>query len=153
MSSLFPPSGPNLPAFQSLLITGPYHSSAPVHLLLSHVEQNFSQKAILFVPSRQVAINAIQDQWLNMNAGSGEICRRLSQVDVLSVLFSFVTRTFHVDGFAIRYPPTPAHLTLLMAMMHTFNETFHHSKTTFEIAPTLLVFYELSLYFLEGQHT
>lgn len=40
-----------------------------------------------------------------------------------------------------------------MTMMHTFSETFHHVKTTLEAVPSLLVFYELSPYFSEGDHT
>lgn len=85
MSTLFPPSGPPLPPFHSLFIQGPYHSSAPAHLLISHVREDLSRKAVFFAPSRQHALGAFQDQWLNANAGNGYVAQCSSRIDVLSV--------------------------------------------------------------------
>ena len=45
---------------------------------------------------------------------------------------------------ACSYPPTPAHLTLLLNMLHVYEGTLHHPKTTLPEAPTLLVLHELS---------
>ncbi len=45
------------------------------------------------------------------------------------------------------YPPTLAHLRLLLSMLHEYDTMVHHEKTTLDVAPSLLVLHEISSYF------
>lgn len=88
MISLFPPPSPNLPSFQTLLIQGPYHASAPLHLCLSHARQHSPTKIILTSPSRdefKSTMQAFNDNWLNIHGGDGLTSGAASQVQVLLV--------------------------------------------------------------------
>ena len=67
MASLFPTPSPTLPDFESILIHGEYHTSAPLHLILSHCARNPKSRAVLITPSRQRFKEALQhfnDEWL-----------------------------------------------------------------------------------------
>jgi hypothetical protein len=93
MPSLFPDSGsgtnsPSLPPFQTLLINGSYHPSAPIHLCLSYVACNPSSRVIFITPSRQsfeVALRDYDDAWLGQNSGSGKIHALSSRTTILCV--------------------------------------------------------------------
>ncbi|CCM04808.1 uncharacterized protein FIBRA_07001 [Fibroporia radiculosa] len=128
MASLFPPPGPGLPSFRTMLFKGPYHASAPIHLMLSHVASNPKSKALMLSPSRQslaLALVDFNDEWLNTHGADGATCDASSRVNIL-------------------YPPTRAHYTLLLSMLHTHQGTFHHPKTTLPISPSLLILHEIS---------
>lgn len=128
MTTIFPPSGPFLPPFRTLLVQGPYHPSAPIHLMLSHNAKSPKAKAIMISPSRQQLCSSLtefDDEWLRANGGTGRVCDASSRVDIL-------------------YPPTPAHFVLLLSMLHVYEGSFYHPKTTLPSAPTLLVLHELS---------
>ncbi|KAI0776032.1 hypothetical protein BD413DRAFT_470117 [Trametes elegans] len=132
MYSLFPaPIDPTLPEFQSLLVKGPYHASAPVHLLLSHSAVHPEAKAILLTPCRstiQHALVDMNDEWLDRKSGHGRVGAASRRTEVF-------------------YPPTLAHLRLLLSMLHEYDGVLHHAKTTLDVAPSLLVLHELSAYF------
>ncbi|KAI0921291.1 hypothetical protein AcW2_006308 [Taiwanofungus camphoratus] len=131
MTTLFPSPCPCLPAFRTLLISGPYHPSAPVHLTLSHNAQSPSAKAILFSPSRQTfatALKGFNDQWINEHGADGSTYRSSSRVNIF-------------------YPPTSAHLNLLLHMLHEYNNSFCHSTTTLDVVPSLMVLHEISAFF------
>lgn len=92
MSSLFPPlaHAPLLPVFDSLLITGSFHPTAPIHLCLSHLSRGQDLEAIIITPSRQAIIQALQeyhDDWLTANSGTGRYTDVSSRVKVLSVFY------------------------------------------------------------------
>ncbi|KAI0352868.1 hypothetical protein OH77DRAFT_1408366 [Trametes cingulata] len=131
MSTLFPEPGPRLPDFQSLLLKGSYHASAPIHLVLSHIAQDADARAILLTPHRGSFKNALvdlNDESLDRTNGHGCTCALAQRTDVY-------------------YPPTLAHLRLLLSMLHEYDGTLHHTKTTLEAAPSLLVLHEISSYF------
>ncbi|KAH9947261.1 hypothetical protein B0H21DRAFT_739545 [Amylocystis lapponica] len=136
MPSLFPSSSstdPVLPPFRTLLLKGPYHTSAPFYFLLSHVAQNSSAKALMLTPSRQALMSAskqFSDEWLSAHGGEGRTCHWSSRVDIL-------------------YPPTPAHLVLLLSMFHRHDGSYYHPTTTVDDAVSLIVLHEISSYFSE----
>ncbi|KAK0490624.1 hypothetical protein IW261DRAFT_1433219 [Armillaria novae-zelandiae] len=135
MISLFPGFEPQLPSFTSLMIQGPYHASAPIHLALSHTSQANSSSAVFLSPSRQlvtVALKEYNDLWLATHSGQGRVSEMSSRVNML-------------------YPPTPTHLAFLLA---SFEVSEHgpahtlHPKTTLDAPPGLIILHELSAYFL-----
>jgi len=132
MASIFPPPGPNLPSFCTLLIQGPYHPTAPLHLALSHVAANPTAKAVVLSPLRHKVLESLNlalDEWLTTHGGEGRVCNAASRVDIL-------------------YPSTPVHLSLLLSMFHKYTGAFYHPKTTLDKGTSLIVLHELSSYFL-----
>ena len=92
--SLFPPPGPPLPPFRSLLVKGKYHASAPIHLCLSHALLPETKKVVLVVPSRRAlkaSLKQLNDEWIKIHGGEGRNTGAASKVDVLSVQPSFRT--------------------------------------------------------------
>jgi hypothetical protein len=90
MTTLFPLPSPTLPEFTTLLLTGPYHASAPIHLCLTHLASRPGSRAVLLTPSRDnfvAALRDLNDDWLNECGGYGAVSEVLSRVDVLSVSF------------------------------------------------------------------
>lgn len=88
MTTVFPLPSPTLPGFTTLLLKGPYHASAPIHLCLTHLASRPGARAILLTPSRDYFIAALRDlndDWLNECGGYGAVSQVLSRVDVLSV--------------------------------------------------------------------
>ena len=88
MSSLFPPPGPQLASFKTLLVKGKYHPSAPIHLSLSHIARSNDSEAIIITPSRKKITAALQeynDDWLAVNSGLGAITCISPRVKLLSV--------------------------------------------------------------------
>lgn len=87
MASLFPQPGPLLPGFPTLLITGPYHASAPIHLALTlNAELGPQAHALILAPSRTLFKNAIQrlnDHWLYTNSGTGRNATLATSVTLL----------------------------------------------------------------------
>lgn len=89
MLSLFPGFEPQLPSFTSLMIQGPYHASAPIHLALSHTSQANSSSVVFLSPSRQLVTVALQeynDSWLATHSGQGRVSEMSSRVNMLFVL-------------------------------------------------------------------
>jgi hypothetical protein len=89
-ASLFPHPGPSLPPFRTLLIKGSYHSSAPIHLCLSHTSQNPNSKAVLLTPSRQNLVDALTQYHDDRSTLHSEVNRDVdvtSKIDFLSVFY------------------------------------------------------------------
>src|SRR5579863_6881652 len=96
MTTVFPLPSPTLPAFTTLLLKGPYHASAPIHLCLTHLASRPGSRAVLLTPSRDnfvAALRDLNDDWLNECGGYGTVSEVLSRVDVLSVSFFVVLCT------------------------------------------------------------
>ena len=90
MTTLFPLPSPALPEFTTLLLKGPYHASAPIHLCLTHLANRPGSRAVLLTPSRDnfvAALRDLNDDWLNECGGYGTVTQVLSRVDVLSVSY------------------------------------------------------------------
>ncbi|KAF8901696.1 hypothetical protein CPB84DRAFT_1679571 [Gymnopilus junonius] len=87
MLSLFPPpQPPSLPDFSTILITGPYHQSAPVHLALSSNTINPTGSTVIFAPSKETLKEGLQqlnDCWLTAHSGQGAITEITSKATVL----------------------------------------------------------------------
>ncbi|EGO01761.1 hypothetical protein SERLA73DRAFT_48459 [Serpula lacrymans var. lacrymans S7.3] len=84
MSRLFPPAGPVLPPFRTILIQGQYHASAPIHLCLSTVTPETS--AIILSPSREALVRSLQgynDEWINNHSGHGSISSMSANIRML----------------------------------------------------------------------
>lgn len=108
MASLFPPPSPGLPPFRTLLVQGPFHPSAPVHLMLSQNAQNQKGKALMITPSRQTLAAALVecgDEWLKIHGGHGQTCSASSRVDILLVLYRIsVSKVIPTQDIATRQP-------------------------------------------------
>jgi hypothetical protein len=88
MTTVFPLPSPMLPDFTTLLLKGPYHASAPIHLCLTHLANRPGSRAVLLTPSREnfvAALRDFNDDWLNECGGYGAVSQVLSRVDVLFV--------------------------------------------------------------------
>ena len=100
MTTVFPLPSPTLPEFTTLLLKGPYHASAPIHLCLSHLANRPGSRAVLLTPSRENFIAALRDfndDWLNECGGYGTVSQILSRVDVLFVSFMGSQHAQHID--------------------------------------------------------
>ncbi|KAH7903280.1 hypothetical protein BJ138DRAFT_1020892 [Hygrophoropsis aurantiaca] len=132
MLRLFPEPAPFLPPLKTLLIQGPYHPSAPIHLCLS---TPLNSKALVLSPSRQALTQSLveyNDNWINDYSGIGNITRISSQVDIF-------------------YPSTPGHLVALLSSLRAHDASINapiNPKTTLDLAPSLIVLHEPSAYFL-----
>ncbi|KAJ7774108.1 hypothetical protein B0H14DRAFT_2474877 [Mycena olivaceomarginata] len=135
MASFFP-SGPALPACKSLVVKGPYHPSAPIHLALSH-SANFPDTCILMItPSRETMATALRehnDDWMSAHAGQGNVLQ-----------LSSCTTVF--------YPPSPAHFAYLVSVLTTDHQS-QNSTAILDQTPSLVVLIELSAYFLADVET
>lgn len=90
MTTIFPLPSPTLPDFTTLLLKGPYHASAPIHLCLTHLANRPGSRAVLLTPSREnfvASLRDFNDDWLNECGGYGAVSQVLSRVDVLFVSF------------------------------------------------------------------
>ncbi|KAJ7284095.1 hypothetical protein C8J57DRAFT_1294378 [Mycena rebaudengoi] len=136
MASLFP-SGPKLPEFASLLVKGSYHPSAPIHLALSHAAHFPGTRTLLITPSRQTMVLALQnynDDWISTHSGKGKT------LDLASLATAY-------------YPPSPAHLALLLTILSTDDRRPSlNPTTTLDRPPSLIILHELSAYFLPDVH-
>jgi hypothetical protein len=94
MTTVFPLPSPTLPKFTTLLLKGPYHASAPIHLCLTHLANRPGSRAVLLTPSREnfvAALRDFNDDWLNECGGYGAVSQVLSRVDVLFVFIPLNT--------------------------------------------------------------
>ncbi|KAJ7068572.1 hypothetical protein C8F01DRAFT_1118593 [Mycena amicta] len=130
--SLFPSgSGPDLPAFKSILVKGPYHASAPVHLALSFAAKFPDMRIVMITPSREAITTALRehnDNWMMSDSGKGPVLE-------LS------------DCTMVYYPPTPAHFAYLISTLSTSAEGTDPKAILYR-PPSLIVLIELSAYFL-----
>ncbi|KAH9954366.1 hypothetical protein BGW80DRAFT_1190497 [Lactifluus volemus] len=136
MTTVFPLPSPALPEFTTLLLKGPYHASAPIHLCLTHLANHPGTRAILLSPSRDnfiAALRDLNDDWLNECGGYGVVSQVLSRVDVF-------------------YPSTPHHASLALSMLRVSQP--EKAPSQLEIAsPCLLLLHEFSSYFLDQENS
>lgn len=74
MATIFPLPAPELPTFHTIVFSGPFHPSAPIHLMLSHNLRDPRGKAIFISPSRSSFLGDLakfDDEWLNIHGGDG----------------------------------------------------------------------------------
>ncbi|KAL0949598.1 hypothetical protein HGRIS_009645 [Hohenbuehelia grisea] len=138
MLSLFPPLHDLellVPECRTLLVKGPYHASAPIHLALSSVRHSQESTVLIISSSRVNIVRELQcykDQWISSVSGTGRSMALAANIQLM-------------------YPTTPAHLALLLSMIHASDPTGDvswHSKSTFSNPPSLVILHELSSYFL-----
>lgn len=134
MTTVFPLPSPTLPDFTTLLLKGPYHASAPIHLCLTHLANRPGSRAVLLTPSREnfvAALRDFNDDWLNECGGYGAVSQVLSRVDVF-------------------YPPTALQASIVLSMLREARPETAPSQL--EIAsPCLVLLHEFSSYFLDGE--
>jgi hypothetical protein len=86
MATLFPSPSPVLPDFQTLLIKGDIHASAPIHFCYSWVLEHDVLKAVLLTPSRAQFVHSLKnfkDEWVSKHGSDGLTCKAASRVNVL----------------------------------------------------------------------
>ncbi|TFK43142.1 hypothetical protein BDQ12DRAFT_718385 [Crucibulum laeve] len=139
MASLFPlgSEGPVLPRFKTLLVKGPYHASAPIHLSVSHLSEAENNSVLFITPSRKSlksALISFNDNWVTKNATTGHVASLLSRVSMF-------------------YPPSPAHLCMLLSLFQLPDASLGRAnpKTIIATIPSLLVIHELSEYFRDDE--
>ncbi|KAH9998368.1 hypothetical protein BJV77DRAFT_749914 [Russula vinacea] len=134
MTTVFPLPNPTLPEFTTLLLKGPYHASAPIHLCLTHLANRPGSRAVLLTPSREnfvAALRDFDDDWLNECGGYGAVTQVLSRVDVF-------------------YPSTPVQASLFLSMLRDARPGTAPSQLEIE-SPCLVLLHEFSSYFLNGE--
>lgn len=159
MSSFFPLPSPVLPDFQSLLVTGPFHASALIHLCLTHLSDKPPRtRIIIFSPARQKLSRSIlefNDDWLNECGGYGAVAHVLSRVDIqfVSMSCSITLADPRSDQYWRSYVPSPLHLKFMLSMLRvsdTQEHLAHPPKATLDSPPSLLVLHDLSTYFIDS---
>ncbi|KAJ3790554.1 hypothetical protein GGU10DRAFT_371179 [Lentinula aff. detonsa] len=143
MASLFPPGhGPFLPEFSSLLVQGPYPIDCLVNLALSF-------------PDRSVIILSSCDKENNGNNSLRASLRELKLTGKISA---------QADQVRFFYPPTAAHLALLLSTLQVIdtekpNSVGVHDTSTSSISfphllkppgPALVIIHEPSAYFINA---
>jgi hypothetical protein len=86
MPSLFPDAPIQLPAYQSLLVVGKCHASAPIHLAVSYATENPETRPLVLSPSRSMlkdALRAINDDWITSKSRRGNMLDAVSRVQML----------------------------------------------------------------------
>ncbi|KAK1227420.1 hypothetical protein PQX77_009567 [Marasmius sp. AFHP31] len=142
MPSFFPNNVAPLPQFSSLLVKGPYHPSAPIHLALSTLDKSVEGTALFLSTSSihlNLALRQYNDDWLTTQSGHGNLTAVSSRVQIF-------------------YPPTPAHLVFLLSTFHVVESSANDSdiassKSVLASCPSLIVLHELSSYFLRDVET
>lgn len=86
MLSLFPPPGPSISPFSSLLVKGSYHSSALIHLAIGHVLQSPKHEVLIFSPSqssfKQKLISGF-DEWLSRSVNTNKMKAAVSRIMIV----------------------------------------------------------------------
>jgi len=84
MPSFFPPPGPLLPPFFSLLVTGAFHPSALLHLAIGHINESPENEVLILSPSRlRLERKSASDEWLFSSAASNKARVVLSQITIM----------------------------------------------------------------------
>lgn len=84
MATIFPSPAPELPQFHTVVLCGPYHASAPIHLMLSHNWRDPRSKAIFISPSRPTFLANLakfDDEWLKSRGGDGRTMGAAARID------------------------------------------------------------------------
>lgn len=84
MLSFFPPPGPLLPPFFSLLVTGAFHPSALLHLAIGHINESPKNEVLILSPSRlRLEQQTVSDEWLLSSATSNAARVGLSKITMM----------------------------------------------------------------------
>ncbi|KAH8830182.1 hypothetical protein DL96DRAFT_922274 [Flagelloscypha sp. PMI_526] len=135
--SLFPPGGPGLPEFRSLLVSGCIHATAPIHLCLSLLRKSPpSAQAIIVTPSASKfaeSLSSFSEAWFSQYALTGETALLMSRIRILS-------------------PETPAELAVILSELHIVKDRIQvpsplSKNTVLSSSPVLLVLHDVSSYF------
>jgi hypothetical protein len=154
MTTLFPLPCPTLPEFSSLLIAGPLHPSAPIHLCLTHLASRPEKQAVFLTPSRQNFLKALQtfnDDWLNECGGYGAVSSVLSRITALCEVKSSKDRL--TDARLDRYPPTPLHFSVILSLLKVtepHDDPRFGDKLSLTEPPALLFIHDISSYFFHN---
>lgn len=160
MASLFPPNhGPLLPNFSSLLVKGPYPSACPLNLALSFPNPDRSI-IILACSGRENSGNSLRASLQGLKL-TGKISAQTERMQILYV--SLGTSRQKIGQSSISYPPTAAHMALLLSSLQVidtdkpFPSAVHDTPTITNSAysphlltppgPLLVIIHELSAYF------
>lgn len=155
---MFPPSGPSLPSFDSssMLATGPFHSTAPIHWAISQTSKNPESSVIFLTPCRQrfaAAMSQFNDEWLLDNSGGGTISGISSRIQTLFVILCCCSSSSLRDCGRISYPPSLAHVVFLLSSLCAPEPGKDappvDKKMILDQAPVAVVIHDLSYYFLK----
>ena len=142
---------PELPSAKTLLVTGCYHPSAPVHFCISHLsnDNDGGDEGVFITPSKQAFVQmlvAYNDRWLGKYGGSGQVAVKLSRVKVL-----FVAQIFWNDWPSelrdtSSYPSTVDQLTVLLSLLHRSSSTTPEldAKLVLSAPPKFVILHEVS---------
>lgn len=86
MLLLFPPPSPPLPSFSTLLVTGSYHPSAPLHLAISHVLESPQHEVLVLSPSPTLLRKKLVfgfDEWLSHSGSTNMVKNAMSRILIL----------------------------------------------------------------------
>ena len=76
-----------------MLISGHYHPSAPIHLLLSYTATNPTERAVFLTPRQDSLLGDLvdlSDQWLEKYSGTGAYSGAAQRTQILYALFFIV---------------------------------------------------------------
>lgn len=127
MVSFFPPStaAPMLSHSKTILVTGTYHPSAPIHLALSHLEEAQNPYVIAISSSRSIfkeSLAQYDDHWLAINLGHGRISSLLAEISISSV-----EQHEFVVLIAYSLPAIHRHLRISVCFSRCFRHVTVHS--------------------------
>ncbi|KAG8969410.1 hypothetical protein FRC03_003101 [Tulasnella sp. 419] len=147
--SLFPPLSPSLPDFSTLLIKGEYPPTSPIHLCLSHLQElqlfdieagspyEMRKALIICCDEERRMVDKLQlfdDEWLNINAGLGDVAHFLSRIDIL-------------------YAPTVQRLSAILSLLRpsvTLMGGYSNAeKMVLDPPPSLVILQDPSNYFMD----
>ncbi|PPQ99918.1 hypothetical protein CVT24_009599 [Panaeolus cyanescens] len=161
MPSFFPDCPPNflLPDSKSLLVTGPFHASAPVHFAYSSRSENRDARIVLIASSQsalQRSLKDFDDEWLSAHSATGQFMDWASDVKILYMIYLLTCAITMLMEFSGSYPPSAAHLCLLLSMFHTLkgNEIPEEEWLVKNLQslepPSLIILCEPSSYFVSS---
>ncbi|TFK27092.1 hypothetical protein FA15DRAFT_666828 [Coprinopsis marcescibilis] len=140
MPGFFPNNNHRLPVFKSMLVIGPHHASAPIHLALSYAAEHPNSSPLILSSSRtsfKEDLVALNDGWISSTSRQGNMMEALSRVNLL-------------------YPPTPLHLSMLLSTVRCLgpkdveaSPSVLNPKTMLASSPGLIILHEPSLYFAD----
>ena len=154
--TLFPSFSPALPPFDTLLVKGSYHPSAPIHLCISHLQSNPDTAAkVLFLSSSQHSLTSslevFNESWLAEHALTGTFAPLLSRIDISYGLIH-VGIKFTVLTDSHSYPPSTVHWLSFLSLLRPASTSLRvpHRLAVLPHTVSLIVLHEPSAYFFSS---
>lgn len=158
MPSFFPDCPPNLvlPDCKTLLVTGPFHASAPIHFAYTTYSENLDARIVIIAPSQtalQKSLKDFDDEWVASRSATGRFMDWASNVKILYLAPPVLLLMTNLMVYLCSYPPSAAHLCLLLSMFHTLKpnevpgEDWLVKNMQSLEPPSLIIVCELSSYF------